>query len=91
MNAAVADGITNIMTVHDCFGALAPEVRKFARIRRSELAAMYEDNPLVALWQRNVRPGANDLPLPTMGDLNPFATTFSEYFRPVRQTCPGKL
>jgi DNA-directed RNA polymerase, mitochondrial len=80
VNAAVAAGVTNIMTVHDCFGALASDVRKFARIRRTALAHMYRDNPLAALWQHNVRRGANDLPLPTMGDLNPFATTFSEYF-----------
>jgi DNA-dependent RNA polymerase len=80
VNAAVDAGVTNIMTVHDYFGALAPDARKFARIRRFALAHMYRDNPLVALWQHNVRRGANDLPLPTMGNLDPFATAFSEYF-----------
>jgi hypothetical protein len=40
---------------------------------------MYVQNPLDSLFERNVRPGANDIsPLP-MGDLNPFAVVFSDY------------
>jgi Autographiviridae RNA polymerase len=64
VNAAVDRGITNIMTIHDCFGALAPDVHHFGQIRRWELAKMYWTyNPLAALRATNLPPGTNDLPL----------------------------
>jgi DNA-dependent RNA polymerase len=78
VNTAVSARITNFMSVHDCFATLAPDTRLFAIIRRAELAKMYVDNPLDSLFERNVRPGADDIsPLP-MGDLNPYAVIFSE-------------
>jgi DNA-directed RNA polymerase len=65
VNAAVERGITNIMTIHDCFGTLAPDVHHFGQIRRWELAKMYWTyNPLAALRATNLPPGTNDLPLP---------------------------
>jgi Autographiviridae RNA polymerase len=79
VNTAVSAGITNFMTVHDCFATLAPDTRLFAKIRRVELANMYVDNPLDSLFERNVRPGANDISPFEMGDLNPLAVAFSDY------------
>src|SRR5262249_12198035 len=64
VNAAVHRGITNIMTIHDCFGALAPDVHHFGQIRRWELAKMAFYNPLAVLRVTNLLPGTNDLPLP---------------------------
>src|SRR5262249_42820441 len=50
VNMAVKCGITNVMVIHDCFGAMAPDVRDFADIRRGVLAKMYRDyNPLIQL------------------------------------------
>ena len=49
VNAAVDRGITNIMTIHDCFGALAPDVHHFGQIRRWELVKMALYNPLAVL------------------------------------------
>ena len=64
VNMAVERGITNIMTVHDCFGALAPDVRLFAQIRRWELVKMALYNPLAVLRATNLPLDTNDLPLP---------------------------
>jgi len=64
VNAAVDREITNIMTIHDCFGALAPDVSHFGQIRRWELAKMAFHNPLAVLRATNLPPGTNDLPLP---------------------------
>jgi hypothetical protein len=79
VNSAAAQGIANILTVHDCYATLAPDTALFAKIRRFEFAEMYRNNPLVDLWRRNVAPGPNELTLIEMGDLNPFMVTFSEY------------
>jgi hypothetical protein len=38
VNTTVSAGITDFMTVHDCFATLAPDTRLFAKIRRVELA-----------------------------------------------------
>jgi DNA-dependent RNA polymerase len=64
VNAAVDRGITNIMTIHDCFGALAPDVHHFGQIRRWELAKMALYNPLAVLRATNLPSDTNDLPLP---------------------------
>jgi len=64
VNMAVERGVTNIMTVHDCFGALAPDVRLFAQIRRWELVKMALYNPLAVLRATNLPLDTNDLPLP---------------------------
>jgi len=80
VNAAVSADITNFMIVHDCFATLAPDTRLFAKIRRVKLAHMYVDNPLDSLFERNVRPGANDISPLEMGDLDPLAVAFSDYF-----------
>jgi DNA-dependent RNA polymerase len=80
VNAAVERGITNIMTIHDCFGALAPDVRYFAQARRWELVKIALYNPLAVLRATNLPPGTNDLPLPAFDPLfDPVSLGESEY------------
>jgi Autographiviridae RNA polymerase len=72
VNRAVEEGITNIMYIHDCAGALAPDVRRFAQVRRWELAKMYGTyNPLAVLLASNPPPDANDLPFPEFAHNTP--------------------
>jgi DNA-directed RNA polymerase len=81
VNAAVDRGITNIMTIHDCFGTLAPDVHHFGQIRRWELAKMAFYNPLAALRATNLPPGMNDLPLPAFDpEFDVVSLGESEYF-----------
>jgi DNA-directed RNA polymerase len=42
VNAAVAEGITSIATVHDSFGCLAPRAARFRKIIREQFVKMYE-------------------------------------------------
>jgi DNA-dependent RNA polymerase len=72
VNNAVKCGITNVMVIHDCFGAMAPDVRLFADLRRGALAKMYRDyNPLT-------QPGGS--PPPPDPDFEILAVILSEYF-----------
>jgi DNA-directed RNA polymerase len=48
VNAAVAEGITQIATVHDSFGCLAPHARRFNAIIREQFVAMYEQHDVLA-------------------------------------------
>lgn len=81
VNAAVDRGITNIMTIHDCFGTLAPDVHHFGQIRRWELAKMAFYNPLAVLRATNLPPGTNDLPLPAFDpEFDLVSLGESEYF-----------
>jgi DNA-dependent RNA polymerase len=63
------DKIIDFMTVHDCYATLAPNVERFAQIRRWQLAMMYDLQPLSPLG----------LPVCAGGDLEPLASGFSEY------------
>ena len=66
VNAAVAEGITDILTVHDSFYCLAPQATRFRDIILEQLAELYRDDPLAELRRRNV--GDPDiLPLPEYG------------------------
>lgn len=47
-NASVAEGITNIATVHDSFGCPAPQAGRFHRIIREQFITMYENNDVLA-------------------------------------------
>jgi len=80
-NAAVAEGITNILSIHDCYATDAPSVRRFGLIRRRELALMYASyNALARLRDINL-PGVNSLPLPEPDpDFDILAVGESEYF-----------
>jgi DNA-directed RNA polymerase len=41
VNAAVREGITNVVCVHDCFGTTAPRMERFREIINRELTLMY--------------------------------------------------
>jgi DNA-directed RNA polymerase len=47
VNAAAEEGITNIVTVHDSFGCLAPRAERFRRIIREQFVRMYEDHDVL--------------------------------------------
>jgi DNA-directed RNA polymerase len=47
-NACVAEGITNIATVHDSFGCLAPQAGRFNEIIREQFVQMYEEHDVLA-------------------------------------------
>ena len=48
VNAAVADGINSITTVHDSFGCLASRAERFRKIIRVEFVRMYEEHNVLA-------------------------------------------
>jgi Autographiviridae RNA polymerase len=80
INRAVAEGITDFMSIHDCYGALAPDVGHFARIRRWEAAELYQEwDALPRLLEAN---GIIDMELPERDpafDLTAVAN-YSTYF-----------
>jgi DNA-directed RNA polymerase len=81
VNEAVAHGITNVMTIHDCFGAPAPSVQLFGKIRRERLAVIAVYNALEKLRDANLPAGTNDLPLPAFDpEFDPVRLAESEYF-----------
>lgn len=47
-NAATAEGITGLATVHDSFGCLAPHATRFNQIIREQFALMYETHNVLA-------------------------------------------
>jgi DNA-directed RNA polymerase len=55
VNAAVAEGITSIATVHDSFGCLPPQAERFRQIIREQFVRMYEEHDVlleVLEWAR---------------------------------------
>lgn len=48
VNAAVAEGITSIATVHDSFGCLSSRAERFRKIVREEFVRMYEEHDVLA-------------------------------------------
>jgi DNA-directed RNA polymerase, mitochondrial len=48
INAAVAEGITSIATVHDSFGCLAAQAERFRRVIREQFVQMYAKNDVLA-------------------------------------------
>jgi hypothetical protein len=69
VNAAVSEGITDILTVHDCFYCLAPQATRLHEIILGELANLYGNNdPLAELRIRNVSV-PDILPVPPKGTL----------------------
>jgi DNA-directed RNA polymerase len=48
VNAAVAEGITSIATVHDSFGCLPSRAGRFHKIIREEFVRMYEEHDVLA-------------------------------------------
>jgi hypothetical protein len=58
VNAAVSEGIMDILTVHDCFYCLAPQATRLHEIILEQLADMYRaSDPLADLRARNVSDG----------------------------------
>ena len=47
VNAAVAEGISSIATVHDSFGCLASRAARFRQIIREEFVRMYEEHDVL--------------------------------------------
>src|SRR5262245_60806105 len=47
VNAAAAEGTTNIVTLHDSFGCLASQAKRCRRIIREQFARMYEENDVL--------------------------------------------
>ncbi|OLB77896.1 MAG: hypothetical protein AUI16_05015 [Alphaproteobacteria bacterium 13_2_20CM_2_64_7] len=83
VNATVEMGITNLMTIHDSYATLAPDVHHFAQRRRWALAKMYwaYKPPLDALRAANLPRGTNALALPDFdSDFDVTALGESEYF-----------
>ena len=77
VNAAVGEGIINIVTVHDSFGCLASQARRFHYLIRRELLLLYANQDhLGALGNRN----ADEFPPPPpMGDLDILQLLEAEY------------
>jgi DNA-directed RNA polymerase len=48
VNAAVAEGITSIATVHDGFGCLASRAARFSNIILEQFVRMYEEHDVLA-------------------------------------------
>jgi len=81
VNRAAEEGITAVATIHDCFGALAPDVKRFGEIRRSQLSWIALHYNTLARLRENLPPGTNDLPLPAFDpEFDRFALAESEYF-----------
>jgi DNA-directed RNA polymerase len=75
------EGIGNVATIHDCFGTVAPDVRRFAQIRRWELTKMYLSYNTLARLRKSLPPGTNDLPVPNFDpDFDRLSLGESEYF-----------
>jgi hypothetical protein len=54
VNAAASEGITDILTVHDCYSCLAPQATRFQDIILEQLDNLYAtNNPLADLCSRN--------------------------------------
>ena len=71
--AAKAEGI-ELVTVHDCFGTIAPHARRLNEILREELIKLHTEHEwLQQVWTTASRelPGANLPNLPEKGSLDP--------------------
>jgi hypothetical protein len=67
VNAAVSEGITDLLTVHDCFYCLAPQAARLHSIIMEQLDDLYDNNdPLTELRARNVS-DPDTLPVPPKG------------------------
>jgi DNA-directed RNA polymerase, mitochondrial len=76
VNEAVRRGITNVMTIHDCYGTTAPRVQEFQQIIRREMSLLYIGNVLADLLGNN---DLNDLAIPPRGKLDPIEVNEAEF------------
>jgi DNA-directed RNA polymerase, mitochondrial len=68
VNAAVAEGITSIATVHDSFGCLPSQAERFRHIIREQFERMYKQHDVLAEvleWARKDLGEPNTKRLPT--------------------------
>lgn len=84
VNRAFAEGITNLVTVHDCYACLAPQAKQLRRIIREEMASLYAADHLADLVGHNlpnvrVRDRSR-VKLPDYGSLDPSQVINAEYF-----------
>jgi hypothetical protein len=90
VNAAVRDGISNVVCVHDCFGTTAPRMERFREIINRELMLMYtaplfpdpnhpslSHNPLAQLRACNA--DEDYPPPPEQGTLDPIEVGRAKY------------
>ena len=85
IDAAVAESITSIATVHDSFGRLPAQAERFRKIIREQFVKMYEDHDVlqeVLDWARkDLAENAKGLPgkPPKNGSLNVKEVLEAEY------------
>ena len=85
VNAAVADCITSIATVHDSFSCLPSQAERFRKIIREQFVKMYEENDVLAQMleqaRKDVGENAKGLPdkPPKYGDLDIEQVSGAEY------------
>jgi DNA-directed RNA polymerase, mitochondrial len=60
VNAAVAEGITSIATVHNCFGCLPARAERFRKIIREQFMRMYERHDVLAEVLEQARKDLNE-------------------------------
>ena len=65
VNAAVAQGITSVATVHDSCGCLAAQAERFRRIIREQFVEMYEKNNVLAQVLAEAQRDVGDQKLPS--------------------------
>ena len=77
VNEAVIQHGMDILTVHDCFAVLAPNVPRLGQILRAQMAVLYVawGSPLAILANSN----SVTAKLPTLGKYNPFEVQNAEY------------
>jgi DNA-directed RNA polymerase len=68
-DAAVRDGIVDVAVVHDCYGALAPQVLRFQQIIRVQMVAMYRWFDVLGDLRKSCEPVPDDLTLRETGTL----------------------
>jgi DNA-directed RNA polymerase len=85
VNAAMAEDITSIGTVHDSFGCLASRAERFRRIIREQFVKLYEEHDVLARVLEQARKdlgenakGLPDEP-PKYGDLDIEQVRDAEY------------
>jgi DNA-directed RNA polymerase len=82
MEAAAAEGINHVLTVHDSFATHAADTERFAQVIREQFARMYtEHDPLEEIqhYAEGVL-GKPTRPLPTKGGLRLQEVLDSPYF-----------
>ena len=60
VNAAVAEGITSIATVHDSFGCLPSKAARFRRLIQEEFVRLYQEHDVLAEVFEQARADLNE-------------------------------